>query len=40
VAVGPIELGQLAKGKFRTLTAREKAAMDQAIRSSGLRIRP
>jgi 23S rRNA pseudouridine2605 synthase len=40
VAVGPIELGPLAKGKFRALTASEKAAMDQAIRSSSLRPRP
>jgi 23S rRNA pseudouridine2605 synthase len=40
VAVGPIELGPLAKGKFRALAASEKAAMDQAIRSSGLRLRP
>jgi 23S rRNA pseudouridine2605 synthase len=39
VAVGPIELGQLAKGKFRALTTSEKAAMDQAIKSSGLRPR-
>jgi 23S rRNA pseudouridine2605 synthase len=40
VAVGPIELGQLAKGKFRALTGSEKGTMDQAIRSSALRIGP
>jgi 23S rRNA pseudouridine2605 synthase len=34
VAVGPIPLGQLAKGQFRVLTEREKAAMDQAIEIS------
>ena len=37
VAVGPIELGQLAKGKFRALTGREKTAMDCAIRISPAR---
>jgi 23S rRNA pseudouridine2605 synthase len=40
VAVGPLELGQLAKGKFRALTASEKTAMDEAVKSSGLRPRP
>jgi 23S rRNA pseudouridine2605 synthase len=37
VAVGPLPLGPLAKGKFRALTAGEKAALDQAIKSSGTR---
>jgi 23S rRNA pseudouridine2605 synthase len=37
VAVGPLQLGQLAKGKFRALTAKEKAAMDQAMKSSDAR---
>jgi 23S rRNA pseudouridine2605 synthase len=37
VAVGPLHLGPLAKGKFRALTASEKAAMDQVIKSSGTR---
>ncbi|MBZ5645566.1 MAG: rRNA pseudouridine synthase [Acidobacteriia bacterium] len=31
VAVGPIQLGQLAKGKVRQLTSREKATIDQSI---------
>jgi 23S rRNA pseudouridine2605 synthase len=34
VAVGPIQLGPLAKGKFRALTSREKAAMDRAFINS------
>jgi 23S rRNA pseudouridine2605 synthase len=37
IAVGPLHLGPLAKGEFRALTAGEKAAMDQAIKSSGTR---
>ncbi len=32
VAIGPLILGQLAKGKSRALTGTEKAALDQAIR--------
>ena len=34
VAVGPLYLGQLGKGKFRALTAQEKAEMGQAIGTS------
>ena len=34
VAVGPIQLGELAKGQFRALTGREKAAMDHAMEIS------
>lgn len=34
VAVGPIQLGRLAKGKSRALTSEEKASTDQAIRNS------
>jgi 23S rRNA pseudouridine2605 synthase len=37
VAVGPIQLGQLAKGKFRALTGKEKTAMDCSIRISPAR---
>ena len=40
VAVGPVQLGQLAKGQFRSLTGKEKAAMDQAIRISSARAFP
>lgn len=32
VSVGPLQLGGLAKGKFRFLTAYEKIAMDQALK--------
>jgi 23S rRNA pseudouridine2605 synthase len=32
VAVGPVALGPLAKGKFRPLTTEEKAALDQALK--------
>jgi 23S rRNA pseudouridine2605 synthase len=34
VAIGPLVLGQLAKGKFRPLAAAEKAALDQALKIS------
>jgi 23S rRNA pseudouridine2605 synthase len=34
VAIGPIVLGQLAKGKSRALTEPEKVALDQAVRIS------
>lgn len=34
VAIGPLELGTLAKGQFRPLTAAEKRGIDQAIRTS------
>lgn len=40
VAVGPIELGQLAKAKSRVLTTSEKSAMDEALMSSGPRPKP
>jgi 23S rRNA pseudouridine2605 synthase len=33
VAIGPLELGDLAKGEFRDLNVEEKAAMDRALRS-------
>ena len=32
VAVGPLLLGDLAKGSYRALTAEEKAALDRALR--------
>jgi 23S rRNA pseudouridine2605 synthase len=32
VAIGPLALGQLGKGKFRTLAAPEKLALDEAMR--------
>jgi 23S rRNA pseudouridine2605 synthase len=35
VAVGPLVLGELAKGNFRTLTSGEKRALDGAIDSRG-----
>ena len=31
IALGPLRLGSLAKGKYRQLEAREKRALDQAI---------
>jgi 23S rRNA pseudouridine2605 synthase len=34
ISVGPLELGELAKGNFRALTAAEKSAIDHAIYSS------
>lgn len=36
VAIGPLQLGQLAKGSFRVLTESEKRLMDEAMESSGL----
>jgi 23S rRNA pseudouridine2605 synthase len=33
VAVGPVSLGQLAKGAFRPLTTQEKLALDRAMKS-------
>lgn len=35
VSIGPLELGQLAKGKVRLLTAPEKAALDRAMQLGG-----
>jgi 23S rRNA pseudouridine2605 synthase len=32
VAIGPLTLGELAKGAYRSLTKEEKAAMDSAVR--------
>lgn len=32
VAIGPLLLGELAKGNYRALTAEEKAALDRALR--------
>ncbi len=34
IAIGPLALGQLAKGKFRALAAAEKFALDQAVKIS------
>jgi 23S rRNA pseudouridine2605 synthase len=34
VAIGPLALGQLAKGKSRALAMPEKSALDQAVKSS------
>jgi 23S rRNA pseudouridine2605 synthase len=39
VSIGPLALGQLAKGNFRTLDASEKSALDQAVKISGDRKR-
>jgi 23S rRNA pseudouridine2605 synthase len=33
VAIGPLLLGELAKGAFRTLTKEEKRALDRALRA-------
>jgi 23S rRNA pseudouridine2605 synthase len=35
VAIGPLQLGDLAKGKYRTLTADEKQMLDRAARVIG-----
>ncbi len=40
VAIGPLALGPLAKGKYRTLSAAEKSALDQAIKNTSPRCRP
>lgn len=34
VAIGPLQLGDLAKGAFRSLRQEEKAALDRAIANS------
>jgi 23S rRNA pseudouridine2605 synthase len=34
VAIGPLALGQLAKGKSRALATAEKSALDQAVKIS------
>jgi 23S rRNA pseudouridine2605 synthase len=34
VAIGPLALGQLAKGQTRPLTREEKSALDEAARAS------
>jgi 23S rRNA pseudouridine2605 synthase len=39
VAIGPLELGKLAKGEFRALTSAEKSALDEAMRTPGGRTR-
>jgi 23S rRNA pseudouridine2605 synthase len=45
VAIGPLQLGQLAKGEWRALTTEEKLLVDRAVaerrpRTSGVRPRP
>jgi len=35
IAVGPLQLGRVAKGEYRAVTAEEKRALDQAIRGIG-----
>ncbi len=35
VAIGPLQLGSLPKGSFRTLTAQEKSALDRAMKRKG-----
>jgi 23S rRNA pseudouridine2605 synthase len=37
VAVGPLQLGQLAKGDYRALTVEEKLALDRAMANVGRR---
>jgi 23S rRNA pseudouridine2605 synthase len=34
VGIGPLVLGELAKGGIRALTAKEKQALDRAMRAS------
>jgi 23S rRNA pseudouridine2605 synthase len=38
VAIGPLPLGQLAKGRVRPLRGEEKQALDQAMRDQALRV--
>jgi 23S rRNA pseudouridine2605 synthase len=40
VAVGPLQLGELAKGAFRALTTEEKMSLDRAIRLRTSDLRP
>lgn len=37
ISIGPLELGKLAKGTYRHLTAQEKSAIDFAVNKSGRR---
>jgi 23S rRNA pseudouridine2605 synthase len=37
VAIGPLQLGELAKGEYRPLTAEEKLALDRAMQPKSLR---
>jgi 23S rRNA pseudouridine2605 synthase len=37
VAIGPLQLGELAKGEYRPLTAEEKLTLDRAIQPKSLR---
>ena len=39
IAIGPLQLGRIAKGEYRALTAEEKRTLDQAIRGSGTQSR-
>jgi 23S rRNA pseudouridine2605 synthase len=34
IAIGPVQLGDLAKGGHRALTAHEKSALDRAMRGN------
>jgi 16S rRNA U516 pseudouridylate synthase RsuA-like enzyme len=34
VGIGPLQLGTLGKGDYRSLTAAEKAAVDRAMKRS------
>jgi 23S rRNA pseudouridine2605 synthase len=36
VAIGPVDLGELEKGKARELTADEKRQLDRALSEAGL----
>jgi 23S rRNA pseudouridine2605 synthase len=40
VAIGPLQLGQLAKGAYRPLTAGEKRLLDRAMSNAGSRSNP
>jgi 23S rRNA pseudouridine2605 synthase len=39
VAIGPLQLGDVAKGSFRRLTSEEKIAMDRSMRKKVTRNR-
>ena len=40
VAIGPLQLGTLAKGSFRWLSAAEKIALDRAMLPAGKKLQP
>jgi 23S rRNA pseudouridine2605 synthase len=38
VAIGPLHLGKVGKGRYRPLTIEEKRALDRAIAEPGVRV--